>query len=1197
MASQSSLRSQQLTQGLQQRTQLQQQRTAQQQQQKYQEEIQKSETQKQQIKDKINELKSQVQTLEQKERGPLALEYASQKYGVQAQLGELQKALSGIQQGGYYQNFNEILKGASSVGQQVQSSSNVSFAQTKIVSQAQQQAQKQAINQTLKDLSAVGITDTKVDPKTGIISYTLPAQTSPSQVSASKVVTDAYQGPIKQGTSEDIFRQTGKTSGTSTINIPTNVGVSQINPLTGKGEYRYSSGLVVPVTPQTTQVIQQGSGSFDIYSSSVPTKPQTSTYTPQKETFIQRVVQKTSNILESPVSRGIMATPVSIVPSSKEFLTGERTTFGEVVTRPIKSLDVTAEYYGKGIGFVKEKSYSIPVISSLSKGQDILQGQKRKVFMGGYEFASPYKIDKDKVPKVISFLSPITPEEWEKSASTSLELGAYAYPPTGGVLFASSAGKGIERVQSPEKEAKAILDKQIDEVILQYNKEYDEALSNLPEGYELEPRQLESELREELTEQYLPGVIEQVKKQGASEFLISAGTLGTIGTIKGVSAFKSPFVKEIEGGYKITTPSKELFGSKLVVGEKGSPFFKFKPSEEYLKKVTSEVIEPSETFGFEIQRPFISSEGREFIKSYPKVVQFAPILKESTIYSKYGMKYFKKELIGSDIYSLKGKRLSRPDIYEKIKIKTQLPTIYEPFGHKVIQAGKPFMQVGKKMKLSGKLGEPKFKIVGSEGEYISIKDMMSLDKTSKYTLGKTIEGGKLGGTPLKIENIPKFISDEELVYLGTGKTYTLTKPLGKKTELFRQTALVKEGSSIPTAFGDIKTYNIWGGSKSVSKPFARATGKVDLIKGRVVVLPGEDLSGGGVVSIGSSGITKTPLSQTFKLESSQLLNIKPKPTIIRTPKIPTKTTLISPIKAKPISSITSITGLSAEQRAESIYAGTGQYERTSEFGVVSPIQLPGVSNNVFVKEPSSITPFSPSKILPSFRLSPIQQEQFKSVQGKINPISPLSSSIPKLKLNLMQGTSPSESSRSLLYLATPQKQIPRLNLLQAQVQTQIQIPSFNLNIKPRRIEPPFIKPRIKIKPFFLPLGVITSSSKRGKSTSETPFTFEYKKRGKTLVSPVAFRSEKEAEEYAKRFALKSAVASIRPIRAKSGQKIIKSPFTPNLRTDVLFRKGRGGFLVQKERLRILTPGEKRETSYLGAKVRRTSPSKKRKKRK
>jgi len=167
-------------------------------------------------------------------------------------------------------------------------------------------------------------------------------------------------------------------------------------------------------------------------------------------------------------------------------------------------------------------------------------------------------------------------------------------------------------------------------------------------------------------------------------------------------------------------------------------------------------------------------------------------------------------------------------------------------------------------------------------------------------------------------------------------------------------------------------------------------------------------------------------------------------------------------------------------------------------------------------------------------------------------------------------------------------------LKQAQISKQVITPK----ITPRQGVPqsPRITPRINVPRIIIPRSTIPKV--RGpRLRQEVPkegYSFEVRRKGKweRAKTPFAFATPEGAEAMAQEKVLKEAAASYKVVKAQKGKRIVRTRKKINPYQNVLFREGKGkGVMVQKKKLRILSPGEKKEISYAGgiAKMKKSKP--------
>ena len=219
----------------------------------------------------------------------------------------------------------------------------------------------------------------------------------------------------------------------------------------------------------------------------------------------------------------------------------------------------------------------------------------------------------------------------------------------------------------------------------------------------------------------------------------------------------------------------------------------------------------------------------------------------------------------------------------------------------------------------GKVGE----IVRLRGESIprNIKELQSLPKVEQYTWKKLAEMAT-GGTPVSLKNVPKVLKQDSQKVVGLieqfniGKIKQLRKgeyladlmppaKAGRRTKLYQTAGEVFEVKRLPQY--DILTGRIV--FKDVTKPFARATGKLPQMEGTIIRIKEPLRYGETGTQIIQKGV-KTPrgiIPQT----AQELLVATPKP-VPKPVRAPPKT---KPLITKPTTrldaNIGRVTGLLA----------------------------------------------------------------------------------------------------------------------------------------------------------------------------------------------------------------------------------------------------------------------------------------------
>jgi len=398
------------------------------------------------------------------------------------------------------------------------------------------------------------------------------------------------------------------------------------------------------------------------------------------------------------------------------------------------------------------------------------------------------------------------------------------------------------------------------------------------------------------------------------EKLFTGGVILTLGALKMSKFVKSPIVKDIAGGQKLTTRWDEFLGKKIIVPTKRGEVLKVLPSKRYLARTTREIVARPETKFIAVSQPEMTSTGI-VTKTRFKTITSPSIVKDVTTFSP------------------KGKELLKTKVDKIVELKTGKFVISEPFAGLPVTGGKPFILRTARLGKKG-LGEPKYTLQIQKQKTIPKEEVSTLGKIPEYVLSKTIEKGKLKGVPIKSKDVSKYISEEERVQLGMGKALDILSPEGKRISTQQFAGLIKKEKQV----GKIEVYDILSGAKDVSKPLSRATGRVDIMTGKYMQLPTiSKIPIEGTTFVAKGKITKTPFAKTFPLEQVQATIPFPKP-----PKIPKTAKIdLSLVKVEP-----------SVMRPTSIWAGTGLYERTTEVGAVglvkpeqtlSPVILLGIT--------------------------------------------------------------------------------------------------------------------------------------------------------------------------------------------------------------------------------------------------------------
>ena len=456
----------------------------------------------------------------------------------------------------------------------------------------------------------------------------------------------------------------------------------------------------------------------------------------------------------------------------------------------------------------------------------------------------------------------------------------------------------------------------------------------------------------------------------------------------------------------------------------------------------------------------------------------------------------------------------------------------------------------------------------------------------------TIRAGELIGSPKLIKKIPSKIK----LLRESGLIPEKMKPMFVRAE----EALAKEIKVIPEALAKAETFEILGATVTVPKAGAFALYKIKpkyltpsaKLERAIKKQMKENIYFGGEITkeilpqvaiklkpekflvIGRKeaglffvkeakreveygmkivGGVKTPFAKTFA-------EVIQKPVLIRMPKVPKppKPT-VEIIKPTPLEEVPlMVGGLGLRVLPEPSYAPV-----EVEIGallmppVVKPVVIPGVDVTVKPKV----------EVISVLRTG----EKFKyETDLKLKRVT-----IPKFKEVLV--------TREALRERLISREALTLKQIQIQREALRQVPIMRPSVVPR-IRPPRLRiPRIII-PLKLKGVVVKRVPKLRKPVPERGYTFEIRRKGKWQRAklPFAFATEAGAEAIAQEKVLKEAAASYKVVKAKVGKRVVRTRKKPSLYRKVLFRKGKEpGVMVQKKKLRILTPGEKREISYAG----------------
>ena len=394
----------------------------------------------------------------------------------------------------------------------------------------------------------------------------------------------------------------------------------------------------------------------------------------------------------------------------------------------------------------------------------------------------------------------------------------------------------------------------------------------------------------------------------------------------------------------------------------------------------------------------------------------------------------------------------------------------------------------------------------AEGEAIAI-DEVSIKKLSKIEqrLLQTLAERKTGGIPVSIENVPKV--------LGEDFVFSRAKGTSKKLFKFRKTSKIRTDIRTPTPGKTItrgqsitisKQLEVPEGAtfqrfktlttvKDVTKPGARATGKVPVIEGDVLILEPKDITPKDSFGIPKklSTIQKQVQQTSFGLEQAALetlprvpspKSIIPKPAILD----------IYPTKVAPVTTIIPVSTIKAETipqtkttlGADNRFIGTAPSGRISSLGASeSRLGDLGVSETG-LRSLGALDEKTKAKQVSKEKIGEVEKPLL--VEG--------------LKLDVGQQAKQQQKERQVQKLRQQQTQ------KQVQEQAQRQIQQLG---QPT----PTTKPTTFLPPPIPPPGLPTAIAKAKKAMKEKPEVFEAftTKFGKE-ISIGQFRTKPEARK-------------------------------------------------------------------------------------
>ena len=582
-------------------------------------------------------------------------------------------------------------------------------------------------------------------------------------------------------------------------------------------------------------------------------------------------------------------------------------------------------------------------------------------------------------------------------------------------------------------------------------------------------------------------VVEEVKevggvKQFVKEKPLEAALIGTVvlgGTAyAGTKWLKTPIVKKIPSGYKVTTRGAEFFGTRVRISKRGVSLLPSERSLIEIKRVKIKKpkieLKASETIGYDITK-----EGKEFVK-FPEQKLYQTSTKgERAIVRKFNKKTGKWEIVYRGIPTTKvGRKEYKKtiELFEKYKIKPKEIKPYLKYSPpKVIE-----------QRLKEGLIEIKKTRATGEFKYLTEQPKLLIDKK----LGIKTRGARTKQDDIFVERLVK----DKFGVEAKGGIKTIKH---KEKEILDITGLEFKGGILVSEeigkgvvkkipFKTIESVTIERYIPSLEKP------TIFIDKGRTTLLRLDVLEAKGV----RGGLGKKSSQQYLEQLYAPELKVAPilKPTI---PKVVTKPIAKIDIPTKvELREIPLMVG--GTRLREIPYAGQGLYERTEGVGV-GAIQLKGVVQPSFIE----------------------MREEQRFIQPQIEMLKARQEFIQPLKEELKVGL----DIKSAQEFIQPQKEVlkeiqllkqPQL-LKQAQLLRQVQL------LKQAQISKQAIKKPILFKPIFKLEGVTDRLKKIAK---EKPELFEvFGRRFGEEVKLGIFKTKTKAEKKLEKFLVKTLGAA------------------------------------------------------------------------
>ncbi len=243
----------------------------------------------------------------------------------------------------------------------------------------------------------------------------------------------------------------------------------------------------------------------------------------------------------------------------------------------------------------------------------------------------------------------------------------------------------------------------------------------------------------------------------------------------------------------------------------------------------------------------------------------------------------------------------------------------------------------------------KFAEIKGRTEATDLSGFKGFDPLKKFTFTRLGEF-KTGGTPLSEASVPKMFKKGSMKYFGEVQQTQLGRVVSPRRTEFnilapnpgktQSRSLVASEMELLTEADVYNVYGVKSSFKDITFPYARASGKGNIMTGKVIELkePIVRDSSSKIISYKGSSTKKTPLDSTFQVQQTQL-DLLPKPVIKQT-KVKPQTRVIKPKNNLEV-------GGGQLGVTTSAFYGKGMYERT-EGGLVPSISTPSVTTSPMV---------------------------------------------------------------------------------------------------------------------------------------------------------------------------------------------------------------------------------------------------------